>query len=195
VEVGHQHPQQTQQPEGQKRVVDPEPAVRVRYHHANIRSHEHLFACKNYGRHRRVTMRGALLAVGLLWMTATAGCLANPQLAQTRDLLDQLTRARISLGAEPAQAEACAAVGDVETRLYGEPGLVDVQPAWSQLAEAAHALQAVCGQGTLVTQQAVDSPAVGAARERWQLGIQRELGVACDHLRAAASALDRRAPC
>jgi hypothetical protein len=138
-------------------------------------------------------MRVALSSlVGLLVATA---CLPSPQQAQTRDLLDQLAHAREQLRQEPAVADACGAVGDAETRLYGEPGLVDVRPAWSELADAARALQAVCGQGALVAHPGLDSPASKAAQQRWQQGIQRELGVACDHLRAAASALNRGAPC
>ena len=131
----------------------------------------------------------------LLSLLLLSACLASPQQAQTRDLLDQLTHARETLRQDPAMPDACAQVGDAETRLYGEPGLVDVQPAWTELADAAHALQAVCGQGALVAQPGLDSPASNAAQQRWQRGIQRELGVACDHLRAAASALDHDSPC
>jgi hypothetical protein len=188
VEVGNQDPQQTQQPEGQKRVVNPQPAVRVS-NHTNIRSHEHLFWRKNSLWHRCVSM--SLLAL----VVVTAGCLPNPQRDQAGQLLDQLTSARQQLTQPPPPAEACQAVGDVETRLYGEPGLVGVQPAWTHLAEAAHALHAVCGQGTLLAQPSLDSVAVEAARQRWQQGIQRELGVACDHLRAAATSLDRSLAC
>lgn len=131
----------------------------------------------------------------LLSLLLLSACLPRPQQTQSRDLLDQLTRARESLRQDPAVPDACAAVGDAETRLYGEPGLVDVQPAWTELADAAHALQAVCGQAALVAQPGRDSPASRAAQQRWQQGIQRELGVACDHLRAAASALSRGATC
>jgi hypothetical protein len=189
VEVGNQNPQQTQQPEGQQRVIDPQPAARVS-NHANKRSHEHLFDCKDYAWHRRVTvwLCGATLLL--------SACLANPQRDQAGQLLEQLTHARAQLAQQPPPpAEACQAVGDVETRLYGEPGLVSVQPAWSHLADAAHALQAVCGQATLVAQPGPDSAPLAAAHQRWQQGIQRELGVACDHLRAAATALDRSVAC
>ena len=55
-------------------------------------------------------------------------------------------------------------IGDVQTRLFGEPGLVDVQPGWTQLRDAADALQAVCGQGMLLTQPTIDSPAIAAAQ-------------------------------
>ena len=102
---------------------------------------------------------------------------------------------RAKLGEFPPPPEACNDVGDVETRLYGEPGLTELRPAWSELAEAAHALQAVCGQDALLLQPATGSLAVESARERWRAGQQREMGVACDHLRAAATALGRDAPC
>jgi len=134
----------------------------------------------------------SLLLLGLL---LGSGCLADPQRQQTGDLFDQLSGARQLLVQQAPLDQACPTVGDVLTRLNGEPGLTSVQPAWSELADAADALQAVCGQGTLLNQPSTDSAAAQAARQRWQQGMQRELGVACDHLRAAASALNRAAPC
>ena len=122
-------------------------------------------------------------------------CLPDPRRAQTTDLLDRLSAAHDNLADFPPPPEACNTVGDVETRLYGEPGLTEVQPAWSELTDAAHALQAVCGQDTLLLQPIDGSAALEAARQRWRDGKQREMGVACDHLRAAASALGRDAPC
>lgn len=99
-------------------------------------------------------------------------------------------------GQQPVNAGlACNMVGDVQTRLYGEPGLVDVQPAWQALGQAAEALQAVCGQNTLLDQVARTSDAEVQARKRWQAGMQREIGIACDHLREAATALGRPVPC
>ena len=125
-----------------------------------------------------------------------AGCLADPQKLQSVDLLDRLTSAREMLAVQaPPADEACNMVGDVQTRLYGEPGLVEVQPAWTALRDAASALHAVCGQITLLAQQSNDSPTLVQARARWQLGIQREMGVACDHLRETAAALGRPARC
>jgi len=125
-----------------------------------------------------------------------AGCLADPQKLQSVDLLDRLTSAREMLAVQaPPADEACNMVGDVQTRLYGEPGLVEVQPAWTALRDAASALHAVCGQSTLLAQPSNDSPTLVQARARWQLGIQREMGVACDHLREAAAALGRPARC
>jgi hypothetical protein len=154
----------------------------------NACSHEHLFSRTGVRRHRAVT----ILCVPLL---LTIGCLPGPQRAQSVDLLNRLAAARTQLHQNPPPAEACTDVGDVETRLYGEPGLVEVQPTWSQLANAAHALHAVCGQAALLAQPISGSPALEAARAEWLDGIQRELGVACDHLRAAATSLDREAPC
>lgn len=131
------------------------------------------------------------LAVILL----ASGCLADPQRAQSADLLDRLASVRTLLQQNPPPAEACVTVGDIETRLYGEPGLVEVQPTWSRLADAAHALQAVCGQTALLAQPISGSPALEAARAEWLAGIQRELGVSCDDLRAAALSLNRDSPC
>ena len=102
---------------------------------------------------------------------------------------------RTQLQQNPPPADACIAVGDIETRLYGEPGLVEMQPTWSRLADAAHALQAVCGQTELLAQPISGSPALETARAEWLAGIQRELSVACDDLRAAALSLNRESPC
>lgn len=124
-----------------------------------------------------------------------SGCLADPQRAQTSDLLDRLAAVRGQLQQNPPPAEACVDVGDIETRLYGEPGLIDIQPTWSRLAAAADALQAVCGQTALLAQPISGSPALESARARWLQGIQHNLGLACDDLRAAANSLDRENPC
>ncbi|MBV9579588.1 MAG: hypothetical protein JO057_13450 [Chloroflexi bacterium] len=121
--------------------------------------------------------------------------MANPQRVQTADLLDRLATARGQLATFPPPPQACNALGDIETRLYGEPGLTDIQPAWSELADAAHALQSVCGQDSLLRQPVTGSATLDAARQRWSAGTQREMAVACDHLRAAATALGRDAPC
>ncbi|MBV9326333.1 MAG: hypothetical protein JO352_21420 [Chloroflexi bacterium] len=164
----------------------------------NVCSVEHPFWRKARGRHRPVTLTRAptfVIAgvIGLAWLIA--GCLADPQRVQSADLLDRLTAARGELADFPPPADACNALGDVETRLYGEPGLTEVQPAWGELADAAHALQSVCGQDALLTQPIDGSSALEAARDRWRAGKQREMSVACDHLRAAATALGRDAPC
>jgi hypothetical protein len=132
--------------------------------------------------------------LGLLALSA--GCLADPHRLQSVELLDSLTGARGILADQPSRADAaCNMIGDVQTRLFGEPGLVDVQPGWTQLRDAADALQAVCGQNALLAQPSTDSPAMLQARGRWQAGIQREMALACHHLRLAAAALDRAAPC
>jgi hypothetical protein len=125
----------------------------------------------------------------------SGGCLAMPQRDQTVDLLDRMAVVRVQLQQNPPPTQACIEMGDIETRLYGEPGLVEVQPAWSQLANAAHALQAVCGQTALLAQPITGSAALERSRAEWQAGIQHETEVACDHLRAAAVALNRGAPC
>jgi hypothetical protein len=165
----------------------------------NACSVERVFCCKVRPRHRRITTRlTTRLAVAVAWVLVVllaSGCLADPQRVQTVDLLDRLTHARGELATFPPPKDACNEIGDVETRLYGEPGLTEVEPAWSELADAAHALQAVCGQDILLVQPVTGSSALEAARARWSAGQQRELGVACDHLRAAASALSRDAPC
>jgi hypothetical protein len=190
VEAGHQDPQRGQNGEDQERVVDPQPAPRINAH-ANACSVEQAFVCKARPRHKAVTSLALTAAVALL-----AGCLADPQKLQSLDLLDRLTSARVMLAErQPSADKACTMVGDVQTRLYGEPGLVEVQPAWTALRDAASALNAVCGQSTLLALPSNDSPVLVQARARWQQGIQREMGVACDHLREAAAALRRPAPC
>ena len=83
----------------------------------------------------------------------------------------------------------------MQTRLYGEPGLAEVQPAWPALRDAADALQSICGRGTLLSQPTNGSLVLTQARERWAQGIARESGVACDDLRTAAAALARPSPC
>jgi hypothetical protein len=124
------------------------------------------------------------------------GCLSDPQQLQSVDLLDRLANARELLAEQrPPADEACDTVGDVQNKLFGEPGLVEVQPAWTALRDAASALHAVCGRSTMLAQPSNDSPALIQARTRWQLGIQREMGIACDHLREAAAALGRPARC
>src|SRR5205814_439634 len=130
---------------------------------------------------------GRLVIVGGLALWCASACLPDPHLAQLNTLLDQLDSARAGFSAQDVQSP-CDAVGETQTRLYGEPGLTSIEPAWSSLRDAAQALQAVCGQATLLRQATSPSVASEAARQRWQAGIQRELGVACEHLGAAAQA-------
>jgi hypothetical protein len=134
---------------------------------------------------------GVLMTMAFLLMS----CLPNPQRIQSNQLLDQLVAARSALALPPQLDAGCDIMGHMQTRLYGEPGLVEVRPAWRALVDTATALQAVCGLGTLLRQPALDSVATHDGRQRWQAGIDRELAVACTHLREAASALDSTVPC
>lgn len=135
----------------------------------------------------------ALVAVLAL---SAASCLPDPHRSQMLDLLGQLSAACGMLADEPPQVDqACKTVGVVQTRLYGEPGLADIRPAWPELRDAATALSAVCGQDALLAQPSTHSPAADSAQQRWRQGVQREMGVACDHLRAAAAALNRDVAC
>jgi hypothetical protein len=189
VEPGDQHPQHTQQAQDQERVVEPQPTARIN-NHQNECSAERVFVGKGSCRHKRIT---PLVLVALLLLT---GCVPDPQRVQSTGLLDQLVLARTMFGQQPPPTDAaCNVVGSVQNRLYGEPGLSDVRPAWPSLLAAAQALQSVCGQGTLLDQPTNDSLVLTQARQSWQQAISRELGVACDHLRVAAVALSRAAPC
>jgi hypothetical protein len=137
------------------------------------------------------------LALVLLLLT---GCAPDPARLQSVALLDRLVQARTMFGEQQARVDArlddaCNVVGSVQTRLYGEPGLSEVMPAWQDLRAAAQALQSVCGQSTLLGQPAHDSQVMAQAHQRWEVGIQREMGVACDYLRAAAESLNRASPC
>jgi hypothetical protein len=126
----------------------------------------------------------------------TSACAPDPQRTQTVDLLGRLVSARGMFMDQPPQAQkACDEVGFVQTRLNYEPGLTNVRPAWAALSGAAEALQAVCGETSLLSQPAIESLAITQGHQRWQQAIQREIGVACDHLRDAARALDRASPC
>ncbi|MDQ6670439.1 MAG: hypothetical protein M3069_06750 [Chloroflexota bacterium] len=188
MQPGNQDPQHTQQAKDQERVVEPQPAARIN-NHQNACSAERAFACKNARRHKLVTR----LLVAVVCLTA---CVSDPARVQSVSLLDQLVLARAMFGEQPPQVdEACNVVGSVQNRLYGEPGLSGVRPAWPALLTGARALQSVCGQSTLLAQPSNDSVVLVQARQRWQMGIQREMAVACDHLRVAAEALSRPAPC
>src|ERR1700704_1791642 len=69
--------------------------------------------------------RSSLVVSLALVVTA---CLPDPQRGQSITLLNQLVAARTMLAAQPSVApdQACTTVGDVQTRLTGEPGLVNV---------------------------------------------------------------------
>ena len=133
--------------------------------------------------------RHKLVSACLLIAVLASGCIGDAQTQQSVALLDQLSAAQKAFGQQPQ--DACDVVGNVQTRLYGEPGLSSVQPAWGHLRDAAAALQAVCGQTTLLAQPSNGSAALTQARQRWADGIRRENGLACDHLRQAAAALGR----
>jgi hypothetical protein len=191
VEPGDQHPQHTQQAKDQERVVEPQPAACIN-NHPNECSDERVFGCKRTRGHKLVT---PVLLGGLALLLLT-GCLPEPQRIQTTGLLDQLVMARAMFGEQPPQVDAaCNVVGDVQTRLWGEPGLAEIRPAWPALRDAAAALQSICGRSTLLAQPTNGSQALAQARVRWEQGIQHEIGVACDSLRLAAVALARPSPC
>jgi hypothetical protein len=141
---------------------------------------------------------GALGVFGvcLIVTVMATGCLPDPQRMQSADLLARLVNARTMFAEQPQRAQdACDSVGFVQQRLSYEPGLGNVQPAWTALSEAAEALQAVCGVKALLAQPANDSQAVRQAHQRWQQAIQREISVACDRLHIAAVALAASTPC
>ncbi|MGI9145463.1 MAG: hypothetical protein ACR2IK_02770 [Chloroflexota bacterium] len=132
----------------------------------------------------------------VLAMLLVTGCAPDPARVQAAALLDQLVLARVMFSEQRPQVdEACNVVGDVQNRLYGEPGLSSVRPGWAALLAGAQALQAVCGQSTLLGQPTNDSQVLVEARQRWQQGVELEMSVACAHLRVAAVALSRAAPC
>jgi hypothetical protein len=138
--------------------------------------------------------RWAIIGVVSLTLLSTA-CLPDAQRTQSTQLLERLTQARSAFTAQQDADDACTSVGDVQTRLFGEPGLVEVRPAWAALRDAAWALQSACGQTTALAQTTSPAASSEAARARWQQGIQRELSVACDHLRDAADALTKPRSC
>jgi hypothetical protein len=129
----------------------------------------------------------------VLLLTTTA-CMASPQQAQMNRLFDQLVEARTAL-VQQSTDPACDSVSDVDTRLTGEPGLVDVAPAWTHLRSAAIALRAACGQLRLLQQPFEATASMTEARQRWQAGVSRELSTACEHLTEAARALNSKAAC
>lgn len=136
-----------------------------------------------------------LIAMAVVCLGATA-CLSDPGHAELGQIFDQLTSTRSMLAESPPRvSDGCTLLGTASTRLYGEPGLADIQPAWTELQNTAYALQAVCGQSMLLAQPSTGSTFIVAARARWQQGIEREMGVACDHLRSAAAALNRASAC
>lgn len=134
-----------------------------------------------------------LLVCGLVFSSA---CLPDPQRLQMAHLLDELGEARTALSAQPPRLDpACDVVGEVSSRLSGEPGLVDVRPTWTALRVSTDALLAACGQLVVLQQPFEPTAAMLQARQRWQQGGAHELARACTQMKAAAAALGRPAPC
>ena len=86
-------------------------------------------------------------------------------------------------------------MGEVGSRLSGEPGLTEVRDVWPALRMASDALLSACGQATLLAQPYDPTPAMLQARERWQNGLEHDLRAACDQLGRAAPALQRSVDC
>jgi hypothetical protein len=150
-------------------------------------------------RRRRKLGRGTnasqlVLAWGLLLVVA--GCLPDPQRVQMARLLDQLVGARSALAEQPPVAldATCGVVSEVGSRLAGEPGLVDVRPAWPALRAATDSLSAVCGRSVLLQQPFEPTAAMVQARKRWQEGIAADLDSACRRLKEAAVGLNKSPP-
>src|SRR5260370_22652836 len=102
--------------------------------------------------------RSSLVVCVSVLACITAACLPDPQRVQPAALFDQLVSARAMFGEQPPRAEqACELVGTVQTRLSGEPGLAEVRAVWPALRDAAVALEAVCGQSTMLSQPATDA--------------------------------------
>ena len=135
-----------------------------------------------------------VLAFSLLLLMAA--CLPDAQRLQMARLLDQLVEARSALSEEPPVAleSTCAVVSEVGSRLAGEPGLVDVRPAWPALRRATDSLSAVCGRSVLLQQPFEPTAAMVQARKRWQEGIAADLASACRRLQEAAAGLNKPPP-
>ncbi len=140
----------------------------------------------------RKRARGTKAYQWLLLLALLSGCLQDPQRQQMGRLFDQLVEARGALAEQRVEA-ACDAVGDVENRLWGEPGLTDVKPAWESVRGAADALLSACGQSKLLQQPYEPSPSLDLARQRWERGVTAQLTAACEYLARAATALGRGA--
>lgn len=138
--------------------------------------------------------RLASAALALL-VAVNAGCLPDPYRDQARMLFDGLVRARVAFENPNTLDEGCNTVGEAQNRLLGEPGLAERGPSYTSLRDAAAALQAVCGQGTLLHDGTARTAASDAGRARWRAAMQHELDVACRHLRAAAPGIGREPPC
>jgi hypothetical protein len=135
----------------------------------------------------------AALAAGLVLLLAA--CLPDPARGQAGRLLDQLVDARAALAAPSGDVgPTCDLVGGVDTRLTGEPSLVDLRPTWPDLRAATDDLLAACGQLRLLATPGLDTQPVREARQRWQQGAEQALAQACAELRSAAVSLGRQPP-
>jgi hypothetical protein len=127
-------------------------------------------------------------------------CLPDPARVQASRLLDELAEAHATLadavhnGTPVGRSGMCSAIGGVDTRLTGEPSLVDLRPTWPALRAATDDLLAVCGQVRLLETPAPDSAAVRQAHRRWRAGAEHELRRACTRLKQAAESLGRPGP-
>jgi hypothetical protein len=198
VEAGEGGPRQGQNGQRQERVVEPEATASVDTHRTHVltngRSSQLFSATQMHLGGRPWSRRSVVLLAAAVVLSA--GCGSSPQRLQLAHLLERLATARAGLAENPPLTGAnCDDVGDVKSHLAGEPGLDVERPAWVELRASSDALEAACGQADLLEQPAGSSPAVFAARARWQAGLQHELDLACEHLRRAAGALQQPAPC
>jgi|SRR5947209_9018357 len=137
------------------------------------------------------------LVLGLVLLVLLTGCLSDPARVQAAGLLDQLVQAHAALqtaaaaGAAGDASATCDTIGGVDTRLTGEPSLVDLRPTWPDLRAATDDLLAACGQVRLLEAPALDTPVVREAHVRWSDGAQRSLGAACEDLQSAAASLGK----
>jgi hypothetical protein len=186
VDPGENHPQRAEQREHYDRVGEPHLAAGIDIHRTHVLSNTRSDARRplNTNASQRHGPPSSLL-LAVVFLLVCGACLPDPQRGQAVSLLTRLSAARIGFATD--WPRACDEVGDVQTRLYGEPGLTGVRPAWVELRAAAEALQAVCGQTTLL--------AAGVDVPRWRAGVDRQLSVACEHLRAASASLDQPPPC
>jgi hypothetical protein len=133
--------------------------------------------------------------LSFLFVVLLAGCLPDPARGQAARLLDELIQAHGALSAASGDVSpTCDLIGGVDTRLTGEPGLVDLRPTWPALRNATDDLLAACGQLRLLATPGLDTAAVRAARQRWQQGAQHELAQACQELQSAAASLNHPRP-
>ena len=135
-----------------------------------------------------------LFRPSLVLAVLLAGCLPDPARGQAARLLEELEQAHAALLAGENVPSTCDLIGGVDTRLTGEPSLVDLRPTWPALRAATDDLLAACGQLRLVATPGLDTPAVREARQRWQQGAQHELTQACAELQSAAESLGRAQP-